>query len=199
MTAQEKNALSRFLNLAEDYLGSGYARETVEPSTVEFSGEPSLPLAYMVEEEESNLPDSPENLLALVIDAGSVRAEEKYLDRILASAGLFRSRNALVINEDSGDSFPEHISNINPKTILFLGIPNRQINFSAEIPVFTITHPNDFLSDEPAKRRAFEDLKIMMIKLAESDSEYAAEVKELLRKYAAADANYAARVQRFIA
>ena len=62
MTADEKTAVARFLNLAADYLGDGHRREreipvfTEEPSPTQadFS---SLPLAYQInEEEELDLP-----------------------------------------------------------------------------------------------------------------------------------------------
>jgi len=61
MTADEKTAVARFLNLAADYLKDGHRREWETPEfTDELSSAQanfsSLPLAYQVDEEEPDLP-----------------------------------------------------------------------------------------------------------------------------------------------
>jgi len=53
MTAEEKTSIARFLDLAEDFLTSGYRRDRKEYSfsdDEEPPAEPGIPLAYMVEE-----------------------------------------------------------------------------------------------------------------------------------------------------
>jgi DNA polymerase len=66
------------------------------------------------------------------------------------------------------------------------------------VPVLPTYHPSAVLRDESLKRPAFEDLKLLMARLAALDSGYREEVKFLLEKYAAGDENFAARVREFL-
>jgi DNA polymerase len=66
------------------------------------------------------------------------------------------------------------------------------------VPVLPTYHPSAVLRDESLKRPAFEDLKLLMAKLAALDSGYRQEVKPLLEKYAAADETFAVRVREFL-
>ena len=65
----------------------------------------------------------------------------------------------------------------------------------APVPVLPTYHPSALLRNEEYKRPAFDDLKLLMTKLAALDSAYAAEVKPLLAKYAAQDPAFAARLR----
>jgi DNA polymerase len=67
------------------------------------------------------------------------------------------------------------------------------------IPVLATYHPSALLHDESLKRPAFEDMKLLMARLAGLDHNYAREVKELLQKYAAADYEFASLVQEYLA
>jgi DNA polymerase len=65
------------------------------------------------------------------------------------------------------------------------------------VPVLPAYHPSALLRNEELKRPAFDDLKLLMAKLAALDSGYAAEAKPLIDKYAAQDETFAARLREF--
>jgi DNA polymerase len=68
----------------------------------------------------------------------------------------------------------------------------------APIPLLPAYHPSALLRDESLKTPAFQDLKLLMARLAGLDPGYAAEVRPLLQKYAATDAAFAARVREYL-
>jgi DNA polymerase len=67
----------------------------------------------------------------------------------------------------------------------------------APVPVLPTYHPSALLRNEEYKRPAFEDLKLLMTKLAVLDSGYALEAKPLLDKYSGQDPAFAARLREF--
>ena len=202
MTAEEKTTVSKLLNLAEAYTGSGYSRErtfafeddqyTVTDTEVAATEQNTaqttiLPLAYLIDEDEE------ESTLVLILGAALDPQEAGLLSKMLTSAGLFMDRNCLMIDNEA------EIRLYNPKIVLCLG-KNRAktIQVPEEIPVIATYYPRELLADESLKRPAFEDMKQLMALLAGLDSDYARESKQLLAKYAAADADFAAKLKEHI-
>jgi DNA polymerase len=68
---------------------------------------------------------------------------------------------------------------------------------TAPIPVLPTYHPSALLRSEELKRPAFDDLKLLMARLAALDSGYASEVKSLIDKYAVQDPVFAARLREY--
>jgi DNA polymerase len=66
------------------------------------------------------------------------------------------------------------------------------------IPVLPTYHPSAILRDDGLKRPAFDDLKLLMVKLVSLDAVYAAEVRPLLVRYAESDEAFAARVKEYL-
>ncbi|MDR1565973.1 MAG: uracil-DNA glycosylase [Treponema sp.] len=66
------------------------------------------------------------------------------------------------------------------------------------VPVLPTYHPSAILRDESLKRPAFEDLKLLMVKLAAINKTYANECRPLLEKYAAQDPVFAGQVREFL-
>ena len=190
MTVQEKTDLKHFIDLARGYLNGGYIRTVT-------TDESSLPLAYLVEEEES-----PETFPVLALSPDLDSQELALFDRILASAGLSRDRNCLLINLESFEDpayRQEFIRSHRPAIILCLGKDNaRKIQAPDGIPVMAACHPREILENESLKRSVFEDMKLLMASLAGLDKNYALEAKDLLLKYASADTGFAARIQEYI-
>jgi hypothetical protein len=54
------------------------------------------------------------------------------------------------------------------------------------------------LQNGSLKRPAFDDMKGLMAALAEIDTNYRNEVKELIKKYAAADPEFASRISGYV-
>jgi DNA polymerase len=69
---------------------------------------------------------------------------------------------------------------------------------TAPVPVLPAYHPSALLKDESLKRPAFDDLKLLMVKLLSLDAGYAAEVRPLLARYAAGDRDFAAKVREHL-
>jgi DNA polymerase len=67
----------------------------------------------------------------------------------------------------------------------------------APVPVLPTYHPSALLRNEELKRSAFDDLKLLMVKLVTLDSAYAADVKPLIDKYSGQDPAFAARLREF--
>jgi DNA polymerase len=67
------------------------------------------------------------------------------------------------------------------------------------IPVLPTYHPSAILRDDSLRRPAFEDLKLLMVKLLSLDPAYAAEVRPLLAGYAEKDEVFAAKVKEYLA
>jgi DNA polymerase len=66
------------------------------------------------------------------------------------------------------------------------------------IPVLPTYHPSAILRDDSLRRPAFDDLKILMVKLLSLDPAYAAEVRPLLAGYAEKDEAFAAKVKEYL-
>ncbi|MDR2617647.1 MAG: uracil-DNA glycosylase [Treponema sp.] len=66
------------------------------------------------------------------------------------------------------------------------------------VPVLPTYHPSAILRDESLKRPAFEDLKLLMVKLAAMDKAYAGECRPLLEKYAAQDPAFSEQVREYL-
>lgn len=213
MTAGEKTVLSQLLNLARGYLGSGFINEnsaifTDDEDTnsaaerqIQDTSESSLPLAYLTEEEDLTADESLENTLVLVLGKLSGQAEENLLDRVLASAGLYRDKNYVLIDDEAENParLGQKIRALRPKLILWLGKSNaRPIPAPDETPVLTTYHPNDLLRNDSLKRPVFEDMKLLMALLAGLDQDYLGEITDLLKKYAASDTDFAARVREYL-
>ena len=217
MKAEEKTVLADFLNLAGGFLGSGYARnvsvvfkdDPAPRETAEQTAEPadtalhSLPLAYLVDENEPPEADKTgRNPLVMVIGTAIDQAKMQYLDRILASAGLFREKNCLVLEENEPYDpliLLQQIKTIRPKAILCLGKSSiRPVSIADNIPWIATYHPDETELNDSLKRAIFEDMKVLMLELAGLDREYAEETKNLIKKYAATDREFAVRAQRFL-
>ena len=208
MTAEEKTSLAGFLDLASDYLNTGFSqlreprvfKDDSDDSDENADGETgnifSLPLAYLIDEEEQK------NTLAVIFGPLSDEKSAAYLDKMLASIDLYRDKNCAIINTDKSEdivSFTElHINTLNPKVILFLDKDKMPHAIKTETPVFTTHHPEDIMRDGTLKGPAFKDMKTLMAALAFLDSEYAVKTKSLLKKYSVTDPEFAARVQRLI-
>jgi len=208
MTAEEKTSLAGFLDLASDYLNTGFSqlreprvfKDDSDDSDENADGETgnifSLPLAYLIDEEEQK------NTLAVIFGPLSDEKSAAYLDKMLASIDLYRDKNCAIINTDKSEdivSFTElHINTLNPKVILFLDKDKMPHAIKTETPVFTTHHPEDIMRDGTLKGPAFKDMKTLMAALAFLDSEYAIKTKSLLKKYSVTDPEFAARVQRLI-
>ena len=111
MKAEEKLVLARFLDLSSDFLASGY-RQNRDDYVFNDNHKPALPLAYTIEESEDNDSESidgegSQNPLVMVIGEGPGEEEEttgrtfagnagQLLDRMLASIGLYRSKNCFI-------------------------------------------------------------------------------------------------------
>jgi DNA polymerase len=212
MTAEEKITLAHFLYTAQGFLGTGYAgekadaafeddllQETEISSDASEVAEPSsLPLAYLVDEDSEEMP-------VLVIGANLTEQEAQLLDQMLASIGLYKNRNCYVsgIFEDNA-AFEQLINKQNPRMILSIGkdafdsLSNASIISDSGIQVIKTLHPGELLRDKTLKRPAFDDMKQLMTLLAEVDSDYRNEVKELIKKYAATDQEFASRLSEHI-
>ena len=200
MTVDEKTILAGFLNKVSGYLDSGYESEQVndfkdDAQTDEQENISSLPLAFQVDEDEYT------ESLVMVIDAGHYtetrnNREILLLERMLASVGIYPDKNCFIAETE----FPEQmIDLVKPKIIVALGKNKTpQFNIPDEIPVLSTYHPAELLEDESLKRGAFEDMKQLMRTLADLDSSYAMESKELLAKYAAADPDFAEQVKEHL-
>jgi DNA polymerase len=68
----------------------------------------------------------------------------------------------------------------------------------AAIPLLPTYHPSALLRDDSLKRPAFDDLKLLMIKLLSLDPVYAAEVQPLLAGYAQKDEAFASKVKEYL-
>ena len=229
MTADEKTKTAFFLDTALDYLGTGYRpertaylfeddRQPEAKSPTLQDNVTSLPLAYLInEEEEDDDNGQAENHLVMIIWENSAKNEKEsaqLLDRVLASAGLYKNKNCIAVdinagnnvtdNDNDNDNFIEHfieqkINTIKPKIILCLGKTTPHQISDCGIPVFSTYHPDELTRDESLKRPAFEDMKNLMASLVTLDSKYAWDVHDLLKKYAATDAEFAAKVREFLA
>ncbi|MCL2834278.1 MAG: hypothetical protein FWD78_13990 [Treponema sp.] len=178
------NVISEFLSLARGYVGSGYLQDTQTSS---------LPLAYTVEEADY--------VPVLILADNLNRGEEQLLDKMLASAGLYRDKNCMILEAPGDSGMAETIAPQEPAVILCLGKNNAGLipaQAQDYIPVFTISSPRELLENESLKRGAFDTLKILMAALAAVDPDYAADAKDLLKKYSAADPEFAAKVREYI-
>lgn len=66
------------------------------------------------------------------------------------------------------------------------------------IPLLPTYHPSALLREESLKKPAFEDLKLLMIKLAALDKGYCGEALPLMKKYASQDEAFAAAAGEFL-
>ncbi|MDR0313203.1 MAG: hypothetical protein LBI14_06365 [Treponema sp.] len=209
MTAEEKISLARFLHTAQGFLGTGYAeradyafeddpqQETGILNDTPEVAEPSLPLAYLVDE------DPEENNPVLVIGANLTEQEAQLLDQMLASIGLYRNRNCYVSGIAEDDPSSEQLINkLNPRIILSIGqdafdsLSDTSLIADSGAQVIKTFHPAELLRDKTRKRPAFDDMKQLMAALAEIDDGYRKEVTELIKKYAAADQEFASRISQ---
>jgi hypothetical protein len=213
MTAEEKTILASFFNTTEGFLRSGFAGERdayafeddpqPEAEILESSAkgvETSLPLAYLVDEDEE------EQLPVMVIGASLTEKDRQLLERMLASIGLYSNRNCHITDliEDRS-ALESQVHRLNPRIILCAGqdacnsVAYNSVSESASITgslphVLKTFHPAEILQNEALKRPAFDDMKHLMIVLAEIDHDYKNEVAELIKKYAAADPDFASRI-----
>lgn len=210
MTAEEKTILACFLNTAEDFVSRGFTRqraaytfeddplpEAVTSEDGSEVAEPTLPLAYLIDEEEMGA-----HIPVMVIGASLTEQEDQLLSRMLASIGLYRNKNCYIsdIVEDR-PVLESHIHRLNPRIILCVG----KEAFNSVQPSITNSgtqviktfHPVEILRDGSLKRPAFDDMKRLMATLAEIDNDYRNEVTELIKKYAAADPDFASRISSY--
>jgi DNA polymerase len=71
-------------------------------------------------------------------------------------------------------------------------------NAEQPVPVLSTYHPGAVLRDDSLRRPAFEDLKLLMIKLLSLDAAYAACVRPILARYAESDEAFAAGVKEYL-
>jgi hypothetical protein len=208
MTAEEKTVLDSFLHKAEGYLGSGFAgvraafafKDDPQPEAevLENAAESPLPLAYLVDEDDS--PHYAEGSLPVMVVCASLTEEEtQLLGRMLASIGLFQDSNCHILDiTEDGPALEIQIQKLNPQVILCAG--KEASNSVATLitgsppPVLKTFHPAELLRDSALKRPAFDDMKRLLATLAEIDDDYRNEVTELIKKYAAADPDFASRI-----
>jgi len=130
MTAEEKTTLARFLDLAADYLGDGYARSRAgyafkddaesnlpnEPESGEFS---SLPLAYQVDEYADEAADESASRPLVMVVADDIDSVDQFLGKMLESIGLFRDKNCHIAS--CSPVLEQQITRLRPRVILCLG------------------------------------------------------------------------------
>jgi DNA polymerase len=208
MTAEEKISLARFLHTAQGFLGTGYAERAdyafeddlqmetdISSETPEAAESSSLPLAYLIDE------DLEEEIPVLVIGTNLTEQEAQLLDQMLASIGLYRNKNCYVSSIVEDDSSSEQLINrLNPQIILSIGqdafdsLSDSSLITDSGVQLVKTFHPGELLRDKTLKRPAFDDMKQLMIALAEIDNSYRNEVADLIKKYAATDQEFASRI-----